>query len=125
MMTKSSLNRTFETRWRQLEGPELIPEYRFAPPRLFRFDYCDPAKKIAIELEGGTWGRVGAKRCECCGQIPQGRHSTGVGMARDCEKYNLATLMGWRVFRFTTDMLEVDPAGHLGLVIELMRAENG
>lgn len=115
---KSELERTFETYWRQLGGPDLEAEYRFAPPRKWPFDFAHPQTKIAIELEGGTYARKGAKRCEYCGQIPQGRHTTGAGFAADCAKYNQAAIMGWRVFRFTTDMINTDPAGHLGPVIE-------
>ena len=29
---------------------------------------------------------------------------TGAGFSKDCEKYNLATRDGWRVYRFTTAM---------------------
>ena len=31
-----------------------------------------------------------------------GGHTTGKGYTRDLEKYNLATLHGWKVYRFTT-----------------------
>lgn len=32
----------------------------------------------------------------------QGRHTQGAGYTKDCEKYNEAVSMGWRVFRVTT-----------------------
>jgi len=41
--------------------------------------------KTAIELEGG----VGNKS----------RHTATAGYIKDCEKYNTATALGWRVFR--------------------------
>lgn len=47
---------------------------------------------LAIEIEGGLF--------------VQGRHSRGVGMQKDMDKYNAATMMGYRVLRFsTTDVL--------------------
>lgn len=67
--------------------PQPIREFRFAPPRLFRFDFCWPAKGIALECEGGIWA--------------YGRHTRGSGFVADVEKYNLATMLGWRMFRVT------------------------
>lgn len=71
------------------EHPER--EYRFHPERLWRFDFAWPPYQIALEVEGGTWVR--------------GRHSRGTGMKADCEKYNAAVLMGWKVLRVTSDMV--------------------
>ena len=67
-------------------------EYRFHPTRKWRFDFAEPDAKIAAEIEGGTWSN--------------GRHVRGSGFERDCEKYNQAALLGWRVFRFTGRMVE-------------------
>lgn len=80
------------TRIRQLRLPEPVREYRFAPPRRFRFDFCWPDRGVAAEVDGGAY--------------TQGRHTRGPGFERDCEKMNLATLRGWRVFRFTPGMVE-------------------
>jgi very-short-patch-repair endonuclease len=62
-------------------------EYRFHPERRWRFDFAWPSKKIAVEIEGGTWSG--------------GRHTTGAGFEKDCEKYNAAVMLEWRVLRFT------------------------
>ena len=67
-------------------------EYRFAPPRRWKFDFANPALMVALEVEGGTWTR--------------GRHCTGTGYAADCEKYSTAAVLGWRVLRFTTDQVK-------------------
>ena len=67
-------------------------EYRFAPPRHWRFDFAWPAVKLAVEIEGGVWSR--------------GRHTRGKGFIADCDKYNAATMLGWRVLRFTRQHLE-------------------
>ena len=69
--------------------PGVQPEFRFCDRR-WRFDYAWPDRKIALELEGGTW--VG------------GRHTRGAGYRNDCRKYNRAAVLGWIVIRATTDM---------------------
>ncbi len=71
--------------------PAPIREYRFAPPRRWRFDYAWPAHRLALEVEGGTWSG--------------GRHVRGKGYERDCEKYNAAALLGWKVLLVTTGMI--------------------
>ncbi len=69
-----------------------VTEYRFAPPRRFRFDVALLDHKIAVEVDGATW--VG------------GRHTTGRGHQSDAEKRNLAQTMGWRVFTYNAAMIE-------------------
>lgn len=71
-------------------------EYRFAPPRRFRADFAYPERKLLIEVEGGVWTR--------------GRHTRGTGYSADVEKYNLATINGWRLLRFTGDMIKTGEA---------------
>lgn len=72
-------------------GVECIKEHQFYIKRKWRFDYAIPIHKIALEVEGGVW--------------TQGRHVRPEGFLGDIEKYNTATLMGWRVFRTTPDKL--------------------
>ena len=72
--------------------PPLQTEYRFAPPRRWRFDFAWPDLKVALEVEGGTF--------------TGGRHVRGRGYENDCEKYNAATLAGWKVYRVTTKMVD-------------------
>ncbi len=66
-----------------LPNPER--EFKFSPSRKWRFDFAYPDLKIAIEIEGGVWAR--------------GRHTRPQGFIDDCEKYNAAVLLGWRVLR--------------------------
>jgi hypothetical protein len=47
---------------------------------------------LLIEIDGGTWSG--------------GRHVTGSGVERDCEKLNAAVLLGYRCLRFTPAMVE-------------------
>jgi very-short-patch-repair endonuclease len=72
-------------------GVEVVKEHLFHPLRKWRFDYAILAHKIAVEVEGGAW--------------TQGRHTRPQGFIGDMEKYNQATLLGWRVFRVTPDEL--------------------
>jgi very-short-patch-repair endonuclease len=67
-------------------------EYRFHSTRRWRFDFAWILKGVAVEIEGGTWSG--------------GRHTRGDGYEKDCEKYNEAVLMGWKVLRFTSSMIK-------------------
>lgn len=78
-------------KWAQL--PEPVRELRFAlPERQWRFDFAWPDRMLAAEVEGGTWSG--------------GAHTRGKHFESDAEKYNAAAIRGWRVLRFTTDMVE-------------------
>jgi very-short-patch-repair endonuclease len=81
--------------------PEPVREHRFHDKRKWRFDFAWPELKLAAEVEGGTW--------------TGGRHTRGVGFEKDCEKYNSATALGWKVYRFTSGMIS---DGSAVLVIE-------
>lgn len=66
-------------------------EYRFCPDRRWRADFFLPQYKTLIEVEGGTRSK--------------GRHSRHAGFTNDCEKYNAAILLGYRLLRYTTEMV--------------------
>lgn len=80
---------------------ECIKEHKFHPIRKWRFDYAIPEHKIALEVEGGVW--------------TGGRHTSPKGFLNDMEKYNTATLMGWRVLRTTPDEL------HTNTTLQMLR----
>lgn len=65
----------------------MVREYKFHPERRWRLDFAWPEQMLAVEIEGGTWGG--------------GRHTTGAGFEKDCEKYAEALVLGWRVLRVT------------------------
>jgi len=90
----SSPEERFLALWQMLTRTPLEREYRFHHARKWRFDFAHPATRIGIEIEGGTW--------------VQGRHNRPQGFAADCEKYNSAAELGWRLFRLTPDMITVD-----------------
>jgi hypothetical protein len=108
----SDLERTFDTLWRQLDGPPLFAEYHFAPDRDWRFDRCHPYARVYIEIDGGTWGVINPQT----GKRMPGRHTTGKGFRDDCIKLNAAAALGWIGFRLTGDMLN-DPDQHLAPII--------
>lgn len=66
-------------------------EYQFHKPRRWRFDLAFVALRVAVECEGGVW--------------TGGRHTSPVGFQRDIEKYNRATMDGWRVLRYAAPMI--------------------
>ncbi|MBK9003502.1 MAG: hypothetical protein IPM41_06455 [Sphingomonadales bacterium] len=111
---ESELERDFETRWRQLGGPELVKQYYFDPVRNWRFDFAHIYARIAIEIDGGTWGVINPNT----GKRVPGGHTSGVGYRNGCIKGNAAQLRGWFVFRLTSDMLRDDPAQHLQPIID-------
>ena len=109
----SDLEAAFDTLWRQLDGPDLVAEHRFAPPRDWRFDRCHVGARVAIEIDGGTWAKRGKD-----GKMRPGRHVTGAGYRDDCIKLNNAAARGWLVFRLTSDMLRDAPVQHLSPIID-------
>jgi very-short-patch-repair endonuclease len=92
----------FLTIVRALKLPLPTPEHRFDPVRRWRFDWCWLDRKLALEVEGGVWRG--------------GRHTNPIGFVKDIEKYNAATLQGWRVLRCTPQMIDT------GEVIPLLEA---
>jgi len=71
--------------------PMPVREFRFAPPRRWRFDFAWVEQKVAVEVDGGNWVR--------------GRHARGAGIQRDNEKLNAAAVLGWRVLRYSPEQI--------------------
>ena len=71
-------------------------EVAFAPPRRWRADFeieCGSDRGcLLVEVDGGSW--------------IAGRHTSGTGFAKDLEKLNEATILGYRCLRFTPEMVE-------------------
>ena len=87
----SRLEEVLEFQLTSTKAPDFMREYEFHPTRKWRFDFAWPDSMLAVECEGGTW--------------TGGRHTTGSGFEADCEKYNAAALLGWRVLRYTMPMI--------------------
>lgn len=70
-------------------GYKVIEEFNFCPTRKFRADW-----KVS-------------KGDQCCLVEYEGlmsyksRHTTKTGYSKDCEKYNLANIMGYKILRYT------------------------
>lgn len=86
-----------------MTAPEPQAEYRFHPERKWRLDYAWPDARVGVEVNGNAWGVKGG-----------GRH----GKAADLEKMNAAQALGWAVFQFTPQMLELEPVSCVSMVVE-------
>lgn len=95
-MAKSDLEDWLETRLIQSGLTGYVREFQAINGRKWRWDFAYVDARLLIEVHGGTWGKGG--------------HSSGVGIRRDCEKLNAATVNGWRVLAFTGDMVKDDTA---------------
>jgi len=106
---KQDAKRIFVFYWRALGVADyaITEEHRFAPPRRFRFDIAFIPQHVAVEVEGGVWVK--------------GRHIRPSGYEKDCLKYNLAVVQGWRVLRYTPQMLKRDPAACIEQVLNVLR----
>lgn len=76
--------------------PEPQTELQFAKPRKWRFDFYWNRSfhwvRIAVEIEGGLYIKGG--------------HSRGAAYEKNLQKYNEATLRGWRLFRFSVGQVK-------------------
>ena len=81
---------------RELAGWHPMKRLGHYMPSRWRFDFALPKIKCCFEIEGGGYVR--------------GKHHRPEGYQKDCIKYNEATLLGWKVFRFTPDMVEAGTA---------------
>ncbi len=80
-------------------------ECQFHPERKWRFDFAFHKPMIAVEIEGGIWNA--------------GRHNRGSSFEKDAEKYNAAAKLGWRVMRYSTEMVMRGEA--INDVLEVLR----
>ncbi|WP_445454082.1 hypothetical protein [Flavobacterium sp. 25HG05S-40] len=67
--------------------PYYVTEHQFDEKRKYRFDWAIPSLKLAIEYEGIFSDKSG--------------HTTVGGYTKDVKKYNLATVQGWKILRYT------------------------
>jgi len=81
--------------WLIAFGIRFEPEFEFAPGRKFRADRHLPDYGILIEFEGIGFTRDGSQK--------KTRHTSLMGYTKDCSKYNLATELGYKVYRYTAN----------------------
>ena len=72
--------------------PAPVLEYKFHPKRRWKIDAAWPGFRLAVEIEGGLYGR--------------GRHVSIKGYKGDLDKYNALALMGWRLLRFLPEQVK-------------------
>jgi hypothetical protein len=104
----SDLERLFAIHVQEADIPQPKREYSFCHGRRWRFDFAWPRQRIAVEIEGGVWSG--------------GRHTRGKGFIADCEKYNTATYLGWRVFRFPGS--EVEDGSAIAFMVHVFDGES-
>lgn len=85
----SELEITFYSMLKHLKIEGFIFNYKFHPTRKWKIDFAnpDPAVRIAVEIEGGIW-------------MKKARHTSGIGMLNDAEKYNEVTKTGYKLLRY-------------------------
>jgi len=76
-------------------------EFKFCSGRGWKADFAYTPYRVLVEVEGG--GTIG-------------RHTSITGYRDDCIKYNVASLLGWKVLRFDKDMIK------RGIAVETIRA---
>lgn len=91
-MSKSELEESLLLQYRAFELPLPEREHRFKPGRRWSLDFAWPGQRVAVEVEGGVWS--------------EGRHTRGKGFIDDCNKYNEATVMGWKIIRVTSEHID-------------------
>lgn len=84
---KETIKKVLWVMHREKTIPDYVEEFKFHPVRKFRFDWAIPVLKIGIEYEGLI--------------SKKSRHTTITGYSNDCMKYNLATIAGWKILRYT------------------------
>jgi len=93
MPTQSKLEKDLYQQFYLLHKAEGFPlpemEYKFYPKRKWRADFAWPYDGLLCEVEGGVWTK--------------GRHITGKGFTDDCEKYNTASIIGYRLIRVVNE----------------------
>ena len=86
---------------------------RFEHMQDWRFDFADIKNRIAVEIDGGIWrGRSGA-------------HTSPAGKIRDNQKGNAATILGWRLLRYSTKDDMSDFIRDYGLILQSQQQGNG
>lgn len=99
---------SFAWHWRLRGGPELATQQRLVSNRQFRFDFSHEPSRVAIELDGGTFGGKSG-------------HNTGAGIESGYEKANAAQRAGWCVLRYGSKRMKRDMAGIVDEVLAVIR----
>lgn len=93
---KSQYEELFLVQYKKTNLPPLQREVKFHPKRKWRVDFAILELNILIEIEGGIWMK--------------GSHVRMHGYQDDCNKYNEAQALGFKIFRFTSEDIKNDRA---------------
>ena len=103
-MANSHLEDQFEM---QLQNNLIVGwtrECKAVPGRRYRWDFAFSEQRLLVEIQGAIFVRGG--------------HSTGIGITRDAEKLNCATMHGWHSLIFTGEHIQSGEA--IKLVFEYL-----
>lgn len=100
------LEERFLAWWQAIGGPELEREYRFAPDRKFRADFCHLGSKVIVEIDGATF--------------VNGAHNRGSTYEYQQERDRIARGLGYEVMRLGTGFTIAQVEAVLDCVVERM-----
>ena len=69
--------------WQQRGLPAAVAEHEFCAGRKWRFDFAFPNHRVAVEVQGGLF--------------TGGRHTRGLALVKEYEKWRAAAVLGWRI----------------------------
>lgn len=78
----------------------MVPEFQFSQYR-YRFDYCWPQFKVAVDIQGGIYHNRKKGR--------QSGHVSIKGMENDMMKINLAQSLGWVMLQLSPRKIKQQP----------------
>jgi hypothetical protein len=108
VVRRARITLPLDAQCRAVGFPKPETEFRFHPSRRWRFDYAWPSFLLAVEVDGGGF--------------VSGRHSRGLGMEKDAEKFAEAAILGWTVLRSTPRQIQ---NGVVLTWIDRLRVERG
>ena len=111
MSVRSQLSERFCDQVARYRLPPPVYEYRFALQvgKQHRFDACWPTYHLAVELQGFNCETVKLARGHHQRVVTSGHFSVGQ-ITEDCDKLNMAAMLGWTVLWFTESHLKADQA---------------
>ncbi len=99
-----------ENLWQQITATDLPwpqREFRFAPPRRWRWDLSYEHLRLGIEVQGARWSKS--------------THNGGARQTKSFDKLNTAALLNWRVLYVNAEMIADGSA--LALIQRALRQE--
>ena len=91
---KHTYNISLLEKYLQQYNVKIVSEYKFCPDRKYRADYAIPDWRLFNEIDGSLYYYKA--------------HGSITGILRDIEKYNLASVHGFSVLRFTPQEFAID-----------------